>query len=581
MGRLPEKAARKVKRKSRLAGVGEKNSATEQEWRHRLSLREAVASEGELNDGRLPAIREDKLFPRRTMENAELAALREEAALQQASESPELGPPPVAHFEVVGESTGLDSARTSEDEVGGDDVMQLPSMLERRRKRRTSALLQNPPSEDTIGAISEAVPEPQDHQSAQTSHQLLKSSAKRKLDMSELDEPISQQSKIENDDFVFQRRQDFANLASSGAKKASRFTRPPGRENAAVLEVAPQSPAKDGANIRRILAPKSTNSPSKRRVHVSHKLSDDPEEKSRNTVVKPARRHNLPPPIDAEKMAQIITDKADEQSILPPKTPAIEDGLFSPLSTEPSVRNQNLPKEAAIMSSVEDVLKGSIGRGSRRARAAVSYAEPSLRDKMRRPGKELVGAVEGLERGKENGAGTSRHSVDRGKSEDIRSNEDQCRRINVNIKEEPGTGADDRWKELPMSKKEEPASPLRDKERKERISNYVENTDERRSAAEGLEKAVDQLSIFDPPTSSPMEPYDVSSTDPHKAPPTARRKPFFSRLGQQETLRPTLRVFHSSSCGSFASSAKYRIRTQVLYCATCRCATELCGQYAH
>ena len=35
----------------------------------------------------------------------------------------------------------------------------------------------------------------------------------------------------------------------------------------------------------------------------------------------------------------------------------------------------------------------SFGRSSRRARGSVSYAEPNLRDKMRRPGKELVDAV--------------------------------------------------------------------------------------------------------------------------------------------------------------------------------------------
>src|SRR5207244_1356853 len=39
--------------------------------------------------------------------------------------------------------------------------------------------------------------------------------------------------------------------------------------------------------------------------------------------------------------------------------------------------------------------KGEMPRPSRRARMPISYAEPNLRDKMRRPTKELVDAVSG------------------------------------------------------------------------------------------------------------------------------------------------------------------------------------------
>ncbi|KIW63182.1 hypothetical protein PV04_10048 [Phialophora macrospora] len=532
MGRIPEKMARKGRRKSRLANVGQRlSSATEEEWRHRLSMREA-ATEGELNDGRLPAIREDKLYPRRTLENTELSVLREEAALQQASESPELGPPPEVHFD-VNEPIGMDLARTSEVDTGGEGAAQLPSMLERRRKRRTSALLQTiPPEEPADEASSEdPPPQPQELPMAKLSQQPLKSGAKRKLDASDLEEPVIQQPPNEEADFIFQRRQEIWNSASTGTKKGSRFTRPPGRENATGAQTETQSPQKATIAARKILAPKSTNSPTKRRIHVSEKLKDDREEQPKPTAIRSVRRNNPPPQIDAETLAQPTDDRDGGGKDLPPKTPANEvDGILSPMSTEPSARNPHQPKETAVLSSVEDVLNGSIGRGSRRARAAVSYAEPNLRDKMRRPGKELVGAVEGLERNKETTAGSRGASVDRAKSEDVKVNEDQSRVIDV--KQEKDASAEERWRQLPMCNKEEPASPLRNKERKERIGSASKKSAERHNTAEDMVEATNRLSIFDPPISSPTEAFEEADTNQsgHTAPSTARRKPSASGL---------------------------------------------------
>ncbi|KAJ9605371.1 hypothetical protein H2200_010028 [Cladophialophora chaetospira] len=545
MGRIPDKVARRGKRKSRMTGVGERvSSATEQEWRSRLSMREAIAEErGEL-DGRLPPIREDKQYPRRTMENAELSASKEEAALQEASESPELGPPPVAHFD-VGECIGLDSARTSEDETTGDDVMHLPSMLERRRKRRTSTFLQNIPPEVSAEPRAEQPLEepmlPQDPPTTRPTQQLLKSGAKRKLEASELEEPVLQQTQNENDDFVFQRRQEMwnSNPATAG-RKATRFTRPPGRDSTAPSEAATHSPQKNTVATRKILAPKSTNSPTKRRVHVSEKLKDGREEQPKQAVIKPPRRNNPPLQPDVEPNAKSTTGQEVEEKNLPPKTPAAEaDGILSPVSTEPSARNSHQLKEAAVINSVEDVLNGSIGRGSRRARPAVSYAEPNLRDKMRRPGKELVGAVEGLEKNKENPPSVKGASVDRAKSEDVRTDDDKCRVIK--IKQERYTEPDERWKELPSRKKEEPASPLRDKEKRERANSDTKAT-ERRNPGDDLEKAVNLLSIFDPQTSSPMEPSEEASTNRsgHKVPSTARRRPSTNGLAtRRHSVQPS------------------------------------------
>jgi hypothetical protein len=77
---------------------------------------------------------------------------------------------------------------------------------------------------------------------------------------------------------------------------------------------------------------------------------------------------------------------------LPPKTPAVEE-VFSPPSTEPSTQrsdNKDTPPPGDL-SLVDQT--GQAGRPGRRARPQVSYKEPSLNVKMRRPDAKLVDAV--------------------------------------------------------------------------------------------------------------------------------------------------------------------------------------------
>ncbi|KIX04116.1 uncharacterized protein Z518_07669 [Rhinocladiella mackenziei CBS 650.93] len=543
MGDIPEKITRKGRRKSRLDNS---KSLTEQDWRYRQSMREALADEREeSHDGRLPVIQEDKLYPRRTLESAEVMAIRDEEAIQQASESPELGPPPMAHFDVP-ESVATEMP----EEENNVDMAPLLPTLERRRKRRTSALLQDMPTEE---ASETSLPE-------RRAQQLLKSGAKRKLDVSELDEPVIQQSS-ENDGFIFQRRQDIWNNGTAG-KKSSRFTRPPGRENEKPVGTESQSPEKTAAGVRKILAPKSTNSPAKRRVHISEKLSAlerDAENQQQPDATRPARGSNLPSQLETHEAAPEPSDQQETNDI-PPKTPAASgEDVLSPISSEPSSRTAPQPKEAAILNSVEDVLNGSIGRGSRRARAAVSYAEPNLRDKMRRPGKELVGAVEGIEKNKDNPAAATTTRVpktERAKSDGPKEVEEQSGPTKV--KHEKGVSGGDRWKELPYSmssKKDEPASPLRDKERKDKDRDRDQTKIEwprdpknprEQTYSDDLEKAVDRLKIFDPPSSSPIaEPKaPIMAKDGTKAATTAtgsKRKTSAGALGRRHSAQ------HSSS----------------------------------
>lgn len=77
---------------------------------------------------------------------------------------------------------------------------------------------------------------------------------------------------------------------------------------------------------------------------------------------------------------------------LEPETPSADPGVVFPGTPETrstSEKPRDTPPPADISSY------GEISRPSRRVRASVSYAEPNLRDKMRRPTKEMLDAVSG------------------------------------------------------------------------------------------------------------------------------------------------------------------------------------------
>ncbi len=104
---------------------------------------------------------------------------------------------------------------------------------------------------------------------------------------------------------------------------------------------------------------------------------------TRNAVESELPPLQMPEPIEA---VEIMLDS------LPPKTPAVEE-IFSPPSTEPSTQrpeSKDTPPPGDLSSSDQT---GQGGRPGRRARPQVSYKEPSLHTKMRRPDAKLVDAV--------------------------------------------------------------------------------------------------------------------------------------------------------------------------------------------
>ncbi len=81
----------------------------------------------------------------------------------------------------------------------------------------------------------------------------------------------------------------------------------------------------------------------------------------------------------------------------PPPLDALSPDGSEPPTARPESRDTPPPEDLNPETSTTNSF-GSMGRSSRRQRGSVSYTEPNLRDKMRRPTKELVDAVAAEER---------------------------------------------------------------------------------------------------------------------------------------------------------------------------------------
>ena len=100
-----------------------------------------------------------------------------------------------------------------------------------------------------------------------------------------------------------------------------------------------------------------------------------------------------------EKEVAIKDAEVKKRLEAPPETPAPPPfDLFSPGSSEPSATRPNSQDTPPPSDLGPDTGTGSFGRASRRPKGNVNYAQPNLRDKMRRPTKELVDAVGAEER---------------------------------------------------------------------------------------------------------------------------------------------------------------------------------------
>lgn len=134
-------------------------------------------------------------------------------------------------------------------------------------------------------------------------------------------------------------------------------------------------------------------SPKKQRSSAPEKPEKlDKPEKKRLGRPRPAVARNVLPDVVPHDTADTIATADIHLESLPPKTPGTG-AIFSPPSIESSTsrtESKDTPPPGDLSSMSQT---GIVGRPSRRARPQVSYKEPSLNTKMRRPSKELADAV--------------------------------------------------------------------------------------------------------------------------------------------------------------------------------------------
>ncbi|KAK5134262.1 hypothetical protein LTR08_006806 [Meristemomyces frigidus] len=414
----------------------------EGQWRERQTLTEAM------RENQMPTIAEDKQYPRRTLGADEMQAIR--LSGHSSNGSPELGPPPVAHFDYEDPvKHASPSANRTSPKAADDDVLPgLSVNFETRRKRKDA----QPKLEIRRHSILSQSPETKESEGST----MLRTGAKRKLADRDVERSVKPPSK---DDFTFSRKATSGEAKTKVEQIATVGSLPiveDDQEPEAEATAAPPKPA------RKVLGDKSANmSPRKAAARPDKPGKGDPEKAAKppamRSVVVPARSQSrtrrasaLPQPSPPREilLSTIEIPPPAEQPVmeLPPKTPALAD-LFSPTPSEPSAK----PNESRAgtpppgdLSTLSTTTNGEGARPSRRARGAVNYAEPSLMAKMRRPTKQLVDAISGLQ--------------DPRRAMCVTSERQTAAARTVVIKQEPED--DDAWKSLPVVDAAASGSPL-------------------------------------------------------------------------------------------------------------------------
>ncbi|KAI0395973.1 hypothetical protein F5Y17DRAFT_161561 [Xylariaceae sp. FL0594] len=364
------------------------------DWRRRetmSSMQELEAAA--LQEGRLPPVWENKPYPRETLNQDEILALRSEA--EESTESPEIGPPPVSRF-IHEESVQLDLATLtnllkpapceSESSRIGDvatKVILKPKLTvittdsdDTAAERHTEVQ-----TESTTEAIEDAgAPE------SPAASLAAKGGLKRKA-----------REEDEREKEIMARTQLLSNLTS----KPQLSTRV-GRKERPIARPMKELPLKriDGHQKtslgppRKPLGNKNSNevlgSPKKNSKVAGNKQKSSSEDEGLPSDNRKHKKDKAPAQIEAPAPSSPVFVTQVEAD---PEIVSVELNLAVPSSPGPTPPRQGVgdtPPPVDISSN------GETTRGSRRARAAVSYAEPNLRDKMRRPNtKHLFDAVAG------------------------------------------------------------------------------------------------------------------------------------------------------------------------------------------
>jgi hypothetical protein len=295
------------------------------------------------------------------------------------SQSPDLGPPPVSRFDNEEPISFNTSQPTDEplEEPAEDGEPALSVNLETRRKRRESG----PKLNIRRVSVFESPPENAEEGAAKTA----KAGAKRKFSVQEDEDKQTPKP----DAFRFSRRTTPA-TETEGSNEDGRPSSP-ARPVLASSKLGYDYLMVSGLIIVEPVNTDPVVSPKKQRQNVQEKpekkdiLASKPRGRARLNISRTITPPELP--ILPMPMPEPILTAEINLDALPPKTPAVQD-IFSPPSTEPSTSRP----ESKDTPPPGD-LSAAEGRPGRRARPQVSYKEPSLHTKMRRPDAKLVDAI--------------------------------------------------------------------------------------------------------------------------------------------------------------------------------------------
>ncbi|KAF3766121.1 hypothetical protein M406DRAFT_68494 [Cryphonectria parasitica EP155] len=383
---------------SRQRHSADLSPAAKRRPRDSRSAEEAARQE----EGRLPPIHENKTYPRRTMRyvgaqhgraglsepanmqdsHAELVAICTDA--EDTNDSPDLGPPPTSRY-------------VEEDPIKIDSPSRSTSVLETSPKirRETLAPPESPPQLKLdpkkrpilpTEAATATSPEPTKPAADAPALPLVKAGSKRKFGDENYEIQAAAKSGVdkENGDSKLLlddplATTDLKSRASGNAKGLSSHKN--GAKNGRGVG-RPRKPLADKTTNDDLVSPKKTikvaTIDNLKKATTESERTVAPLKKKRVVPIKLPIPH-LPAPTAVNPPEEPATPSADP-GIVFPETPETKSVEANPGDTPP-------PADISV--------HGETSRPSRRARPAISYAEPNLRDKMRRPTKELFDAVSG------------------------------------------------------------------------------------------------------------------------------------------------------------------------------------------
>jgi hypothetical protein len=348
----------------------------------------------------------------------QILALRSEADnddMADTSQSPDIGPPPVSHF-IEEEPVKVDSPTRSR-----PSPTHIPAPIQESPTRKLA-----PPEKLTSPQTTKTLPRspsPEKKQQAnatkpkETEPVKAKPLATRSIETKVqeiVDEtPVPQPQPVK----VGSKRKLAArdDMVTSRSQRANNENEPPrnATDKPSIREKAGGRALKELGNMRKDarekasatgtrkpLAAKSTNDDLTSPKRISKPVATDEVAAAKADLMRSKASQERPKP-RSKTLAPITIETVLE----PPTAPEVVEvpcGLTTPF-TDPALLSPNSPDTAASQEPGRggtpppgDVnASREPARPSRRNRTAVSYAEPNLRDKMRRPTKEMLDAVAG------------------------------------------------------------------------------------------------------------------------------------------------------------------------------------------